>query len=229
MTEAKIVPEGMRNPHKGRDATTRAEDAARISRWKRMGWTDARIVREMNRDRLPGEKPYTMNKLLYDLKGLQKIWFTLAMRQTTEWKAELISKHELVMEEAWEAWEKSKTGRRVETNRTAEGLRGKADSKEPGGSKELTVREEAQYGDPTILELIGRTLERIAKLTGCDLQKLALTSPNGSSPYQSLGPLTDVERAAQLAALIAAARERQAGQDPPGAGSALAAQPGTTD
>lgn len=189
-----------------------------------MGLTAGKIV-ESGRDPASPIHKITLSQVNTDLATVQKVWLTLSMRDHQSWLGEMLARLEHLIAECWEGWERSKTTRKIETKRVAQGLRGKGE-----GSKEIIVREEAQAGDPAFLEQIGKNYDRISKLVGLDVSKIALTSPDGRTPYDSFGlALTDVERAEKVAALLDRARARAIRPLATGATSEMATLPGTSD
>lgn len=194
-----------------------------------MGLTAGKIV-EAGRDPASPIHGITLSQVKTDLDTVQKVWLTLSMRDHQSWLGEMLARLEHLIAECWEGWERSKTTRKITTSRTAKGLRGKTGDDGNDGTQEDTVREEAQAGDPAFLEQIGKNYDRIAKLVGLDVNKIALTSPDGRTPYDSVAlALTDVERAEKVAALLDRARARAVRPLATGSAGEMATLPGTAD
>jgi hypothetical protein len=129
-----------------------------------------------------------------DLKVLNARWKEAGVRDLDAAKGRELDRIDLLEREAWEAWERSKSGQETTTTEqttTPQGERSKA-----------AFRKEEQHGDPRYLDHVEWWIEQRCRILGLHApQKIAPTDPTGNKPYEP--SLTDDQRAAAIVAILA--------------------------
>src|SRR5262245_13217862 len=99
----------------------------------------------------------SQQQVSYDLKALQKTWLASALRDFDALKAEQLAKIDAVERAAWEAWDRSRTPRKITVQETIEG-------EQP--TTKASLRKETQVGDPRFLERIQKCIDQRCDILG---------------------------------------------------------------
>jgi hypothetical protein len=112
-----------------------------------------------------------------DLKALNARWKEAAIRDLDEAKGQELDRLDLLEQEYWDAWQKSKNGHETTTTEqttTPDGERNKA-----------AIRREDQHGDPRYLAGVQWCIDRRCEILGLKApQKIAPTTPDGKEPFK---------------------------------------------
>jgi hypothetical protein len=112
-----------------------------------------------------------------DLKVLNARWKEAAIRDLDAAKGQELERIDLLEQEYWAAWEKSKNGHETTTTEqttTPEGERNKA-----------AIRREEQHGDPRYLAGVQWCIDKRCEILGLKApHKIAPTTPDGQEPYR---------------------------------------------
>jgi hypothetical protein len=112
-----------------------------------------------------------------DLKVLNGRWKEAAVRDLDAAKGQELERIDLLEQQYWAAWERSKQGRETTTTEQVTG--------EDGDRTKAAIRKEEQHGDPRYLDGVQRCIEQRCKLLGLNApQKIAPTTPDGREPYR---------------------------------------------
>lgn len=173
-----------RHPRQRRTPKRRVRDKLRISQLYLMdGLTQEQIAAQL------GISPATVNR---SLKELEIEWKAETAERMRVWKASLFNEAVYQLEQWYEAWLKSKQPPQVDAQ--------KVSSTQNGKTSEVRKSTEERAGNPAFLAGAGQTLDRLMKLTGLDIQKVAQTTPDGTAEAGSV-------HLEQFAALIAQVRQ----------------------
>lgn len=131
-----------------------------------------------------------------ELKTLIGEWQESAREDIAAVKACELQKLDVLEEEAWAEWERSKLDWRKQSTKDG-GVNAKGEAAGP----ETKVETGGQCGDPRYLQALLGIQERRAKIFGIDApSKVAPTDPSGEREY---GKMTDAELNARIAELAA--------------------------
>jgi transposase len=157
-----------RRPRQRRTPKRRVRDRLRISQmYVYDGKTQGEIAKEL------GLSAATVNRALQEL---ETGWKAEAEQHYRVWKQMLVDEALYQLEEWYVAWQKSKLPREVDSTKQSAGADGK--------KVEVSKRTEGRAGNPSFLNGAGQTLDRLMKLTGLDVQKIAPTNPDGTQEYK---------------------------------------------
>lgn len=167
-------PKG-RRPRQRRTPKRRVRDTLLISQlYKDEGKTQAQIATDL------GISTSTVNRAL---KELEVQWKADAAKNYDLWKMTLRNEVLFQLEQAYEAWFKSKEPRSIDSSKLTDGADGK--------KREISKRVEERPGNPAFLSAARESVAQLMKLTGLDIQKVAPVNPDGTEPYQPTFSLED--------------------------------------
>jgi hypothetical protein len=112
-----------------------------------------------------------------DLRVLNVRWKEAAVRDLDAAKSQELERLDLLEQEYWAAWERSKQPHEMTTTeQTTDG---------DGERVKAALRKDDQHGDPRYLAGVERCIEQRCKLLGLNApQKIAPTTPDGREPYR---------------------------------------------
>src|SRR5262245_11776437 len=192
----------MSKGRKGRTSDQIRRDRVEVARLYLGGWTPAEIGQQLGLSR---------QQIGYDLEAVRQEWLRSSLVDFNAKKTEELAKIDRLEREYWAAWEASKKERQTsitEQTTDAEGERLKAG-----------IRKVEQTGDPRYLAGVERCIEQRAKILGLHAPTETRLTGKDGGPLQAVAAtveMTDDERRAAVANLLARVGASDAGPAAPG-------------
>lgn len=138
----------------------RLSDRAKIAELLEDGYSQAEIAKQLEMS------PQQVNK---DIIAIRAMWEQRIMTAFGNRQEFIFQKIQTVEREAWEAWEKSKEPKTVQSMTKGETV-----------NKQM-VKKEERGGDPRYLAIAADCIDRYAKLLGTNVERVELSGPDGGA------------------------------------------------
>jgi len=157
----------------------------RASREERRAEVGRRYLKAESQVMIAEAMGYSAAQVSRDLAIMRERWKKSVERSQEELKTETLARLDAMSRCYWEGWEASLGSREITTQ-----------EKQSGGGEgvRVSVRREAQRGDPRFLDGIARTEERRIKLLGLDAPSRCEVSAVTEKPMDSKQALEEMRR-----------------------------------
>jgi hypothetical protein len=142
-----------------------------------------------------------------DLKALRERWLENAAVNFSERQSRELAKIDLIEQECWDQWDRSKKDREIHSAEKEDGLNGQ---KTKSG-----LKREGQTADTSYIDKIQWCINKRCQILGLDApSKVAMTDPTGTKEYGGVGSIGPVGAlAAELQRTIDRFGARPVGED----------------